>query len=348
MPFQNRVTPAGALIATKSRGTLMGNRGTLHNGQKEIVRTTDRKAWIYCELEFRERKQEVMAPGHYTQLFFLDEATALSAGHRPCARCKRQRYKEFISSLSLSYEVGSSESVDSHLSDSRLSKKPRARLSELPNGAFVQRLGGESLWIIWNQKIAEWTPSGYGKLTALDANEIGTVVTPPVVVQALRNGFIPAVHNSISSSEYDNEVLQHPNNLVPPDVDLSPLSANSIDASSKEDIPPSAESQTPFFKLDTTPRGKELYAYFGAILEETGMLEGHAYDLTKFMGNFSGHLTAQRILKTSDGRYLLSGEGLEYFQGRHQPGNKQFIDPYLFKEMKTRLREGGLGWRKIV
>ena len=89
MPLQNRVTPFGALIATESRGTLMGNRGCLHDEQQRIRRPFVGKRWIICVLEFRGRHRAVMSPGRYTELFFLDEATALAAGHRPCAECQR-------------------------------------------------------------------------------------------------------------------------------------------------------------------------------------------------------------------------------------------------------------------
>ena len=95
MPLQNRVTPFGALIATHDRGTLLGNRGLLHDPQKQVRRAWRLRRWIYCVLEFKGRHRTVMSPGRYTELFFLDEATALAAGHRPCAECKRTRYNEF-------------------------------------------------------------------------------------------------------------------------------------------------------------------------------------------------------------------------------------------------------------
>ena len=95
MPLQNRVTPFGELIATPARGTLMGNRGCLHDAQQRIRRTFAVKRWIICVLEFKGRHRQVMAPGQYTELFFLDEATALAAGHRPCAECQRARYDLF-------------------------------------------------------------------------------------------------------------------------------------------------------------------------------------------------------------------------------------------------------------
>src|SRR6202451_2054834 len=92
---QNRVTPFGDLVATPERGTFMGNRGVLHDAEGRIKRVWQLKRWIVCVLEFRGRKRQVMTPGRYTELFFLDEATALAAGHRPCAECRRQRFNAF-------------------------------------------------------------------------------------------------------------------------------------------------------------------------------------------------------------------------------------------------------------
>jgi len=97
VPLQNRVTPRGDIIATPARGTLMGNRGCLHDEARRIVRPIvgGYRAWVTCVLTFKGRRRPVMRPGRYTELFFLDEATALAAGHRPCAECQRQRYQLF-------------------------------------------------------------------------------------------------------------------------------------------------------------------------------------------------------------------------------------------------------------
>src|SRR6516162_4221037 len=95
MPRQNRVTPFGAIIATPERGTFMGNRGILHDDGGRIRRPWQVKRWLLCLLEFRRRKRTVMTPHRYTELFFLDEATGLAAGHRPCAECRHRRYRAF-------------------------------------------------------------------------------------------------------------------------------------------------------------------------------------------------------------------------------------------------------------
>src|SRR5215472_16656696 len=96
MPLENRVDPYGTLFRTPARGTMMGNRGgVIHNDEREIVRRYRSRRWIACVLEFRGRKRIVMSPRRYTELFFLDEAVALAAGHRPCAECRRARYNAF-------------------------------------------------------------------------------------------------------------------------------------------------------------------------------------------------------------------------------------------------------------
>jgi hypothetical protein len=88
MPRQNRVTPFGEIVATPERGTFLGNRGVLHDQAGNIRRAWQVERWLLCLLEFRGRKRAIMTPGHYTELFFLDEATGLAAGHRPCAECR--------------------------------------------------------------------------------------------------------------------------------------------------------------------------------------------------------------------------------------------------------------------
>src|SRR6516162_1328107 len=95
MPRQNRVTPFGELIETPERGTFMGNRGVLHDAAGHGRRAWQMKRWLVCVLDFRGRKRPVMTPGRYTELFFLDEATALAAGHRPCAECRHIRFIAF-------------------------------------------------------------------------------------------------------------------------------------------------------------------------------------------------------------------------------------------------------------
>src|SRR5262245_27436707 len=107
MPRPNRVTPFGDIIATPDRGTFMGNRGVLHDDAGRIQRAWQVKRWLVCVLAFKGRKRRGMRPGRYTELFFLDEATALAAGHRPCAECRRQRYNAFCNAWRLADARGS-------------------------------------------------------------------------------------------------------------------------------------------------------------------------------------------------------------------------------------------------
>ena len=97
VPRQNRVTPLGELIADPARGLVYGNRGCLHDGAGRIRRRYNGKRWIACRLSFRGwHRQPLMQPGRFTELFFLDEATAFAAGHRPCALCRREDYDRFV------------------------------------------------------------------------------------------------------------------------------------------------------------------------------------------------------------------------------------------------------------
>ncbi|SFM25500.1 hypothetical protein [Marinobacter zhejiangensis] len=109
MPLQNRVNPKGIIESNSARGTLMGNRGVLHNASKEVTRLFKTKAWITCALEFKGRQRTLMSPGAYTELFFLDEVAAFAAGHRPCVEYRRARYNEFRNAWSVAnnWEKGS-------------------------------------------------------------------------------------------------------------------------------------------------------------------------------------------------------------------------------------------------
>jgi hypothetical protein len=95
VPRRNRVTPFGEIIATEARGLLYGNRGVLHDNDGTLVRSWQVRRWIACRLEFKGRRRPLMRPGRFTELFFLDEATALAAGHRPCAECRREDFLRF-------------------------------------------------------------------------------------------------------------------------------------------------------------------------------------------------------------------------------------------------------------
>lgn len=185
MPLQNRVTPFGQIIATPARGTLMGNRGLIHNGQRRIVRDFRLERWIYCRLEFKGRQRKVMTPGLYTELFFLDEATAWAAGHRPCAECLTARWREFRALWDAS-RVWRAPEIDRVLHAERLGPRPQVLAKELPAGAFFAR-GGETYRVQPGAGASRWTPEGY-ELAESNDGEV-ELLTPPSLVAVLRRGF---------------------------------------------------------------------------------------------------------------------------------------------------------------
>src|SRR5919198_296045 len=134
MPRQNRVTPLGELIADPARGLVYGNRGCLHDDMGRIRRAYNGKRWIACRLEFKGRRRPLMRPGRFTELFFLDEATAFAAGHRPCALCRREDYNRF---LEIVIEPRA-DAIDARLHAERFTHH---RADDLPDGAFVLRDG---------------------------------------------------------------------------------------------------------------------------------------------------------------------------------------------------------------
>jgi hypothetical protein len=191
MPFQNRVTPLGELIATPERGLVYGNRGRLHDADGRIRRAWQVKRWISCRLEFRDyyRPGGPMPPGRYTGLFFLDEATAFAAGHRPCAECRREDYVRF---MELVGEKRAGD-IDERLHAERLGPKPMREVASLPDGAFV--LADGEPWLVLGGELLRWTPGGYTGRRA--ARGRSRVLTPPAVLPVLAsgwNGVVPLVN----------------------------------------------------------------------------------------------------------------------------------------------------------
>ena len=191
MSLQNRVTPLGELIATPERGLVYGNRGCLHDAERRIRRQFQVKRWIACRLAFRGRyRADPMPPGRYTGLFFLDEATAFAAGHRPCAECRREDYNRYLEIVG----ERRADDVDERLHAERTGPRPRA--SDLPEGAFVVR--DDEPWLVLGDDLLRWTPGGYTDRVARP-NRSMSVVTPRTTLEVLRagwNGAVPFLHPS--------------------------------------------------------------------------------------------------------------------------------------------------------
>src|SRR6185312_8272050 len=168
MPLQNRVTPFGAIVAVPERGTLMGNRGILHDDAGRLVRSWQVRRWIACRTAFRGRHRQLLQPHSWTELFFLDEATAFAAGHRPCAECRHADYQRFKAAWAVAVGVpNGADAMDTVLHADRLEGRgahQRKRtyweqLATLPDGAFI-RLDG-SAWLLWSEQLLEWSAGGY-------------------------------------------------------------------------------------------------------------------------------------------------------------------------------------------
>jgi hypothetical protein len=213
MPLQNRVTPYGDVIAVKARGALMGNRGRLHDASRQVVRrqVSSYRVWVTCRLAFKGRRRTVMGPGRYTELFFLDEATALAAGHRPCGECRRADYRRFKAAwlagnpergLGGNAPIGA---IDRELHRDRLTFDGRQRtfqadIETLPDGVFVAREGLETPWLIWRGAIWPWSPEGYGDPETKLGTDVATVLTPMSTLRALAAGYTPGVDASAQNS----------------------------------------------------------------------------------------------------------------------------------------------------
>jgi hypothetical protein len=206
VPLQNRVDPYGAIFRSPARGTMMGNRGgALHDDNREIVRRYKSRRWIACLLEFKDRKRSVMTPNRYTELFFLDEAVALAAGHRPCAECRRERFQAFRGAWKQKdgggrQEFPTADEMDAELHRARIDRRGAkvtyaAELDSLPNGCFVQVDGAAHL--VWDDALLLWTPECYAGKHRRQHSLTPTVLTPRPIVECLRAGYIPQTHPSL-------------------------------------------------------------------------------------------------------------------------------------------------------
>lgn len=199
-PRRNRVTPFGTLEAIDSRGTLMGNRGDLHGPDGTIRKLHAGKAWICCTLAERNGRRVIFdTRGHYTPLFFLDEAVAFAAGHRPCAECRRAdflRFKRHFNSATgrPADDFVPAREIDTLLHRERLDGKAkrlhRADLADLPDGSFFMAdTAPRTPLLLWEGKAYPWSHSGYGAPLRLPDGAEVTVLLPPTLVAVLRAGY---------------------------------------------------------------------------------------------------------------------------------------------------------------
>ena len=202
-PLQNRVTPMGELVADPARGLVYGNRGCLHDAAGGIRRSFNGRRWIACRLQFRGwHRGPLLQPGRFTELFFLDDATALAAGHRPCALCRREDYNRLVSVWrELHGGDCGADAIDLRLHrerlDGRARRLHRARGDRLPDGAFVLCDGAP--WLVRQGELLRWTAAGYRQRAAISGRRPAQLLTPPSLVALLGSGWrplVPLVHPS--------------------------------------------------------------------------------------------------------------------------------------------------------
>jgi hypothetical protein len=202
MSLQNRVTPFGDIAATSERGTFTGNRGIIHNPLTKTLlnKRWSNPAWIICVCDFRGRRRDVMATRSWTELFFLDEATAFAAGHRPCFYCRRDNASAFRAAWQEGNGVSrvKASEIDAVLHRERLDGRAKrlhalhCAIAELPDGAMVAA-EGESYLIVQGRAL-RWSFSGYCEVSAMPSNPL--LLTPPSTVRTLAAGYQPILHPS--------------------------------------------------------------------------------------------------------------------------------------------------------
>jgi hypothetical protein len=206
MPLQNRVTPTGDIIATPHRGMFTGNRGIIHDPATKTLlkKRWSSSAWITCVCEFRGWRRLVMGRRSWTELFFLDEATALAAGHRPCFFCRRDDANRFRAAWEKGNGVTDvrAREMDSVLHRERLDRSRKRLhplpmpLKQLPDGAMVQ--AGEESFLILQGRALQWSMGGYQK--ADGKIDDAMLLTPPSTLRAIGAGYRPVLHPSAGAT----------------------------------------------------------------------------------------------------------------------------------------------------
>jgi hypothetical protein len=204
MPLQNRVTPTGDIVATPERGMFTGNRGIIHDpATRTLTRRWAGPAWLICVCEFRGRRREVMGGRSWTELFFLDEATALAAGHRPCFFCRREDANRFRSCWEQGNGVTQirAREIDAVLHRERLEGRAKRLhplpmpFARLPDGAMLQ--AADESFAIVQGKALQWSPAGYRAV--VEAPQDALLLTPPSTLRAMSAGYRPVLHPSVGA-----------------------------------------------------------------------------------------------------------------------------------------------------
>jgi hypothetical protein len=191
---RNRVSPRGEIIAAPGRGAWMGNRGRLHEGRgtRDIVRNHQTKTWITCALAFKDRKLAQWEPNRYTLLFFLDEAVALAAGHRPCAECRRPAYNDFRACWAQTHggTVPYAAQMDAQLHHERTDPtERRAPWGTVPEGVFVDTDWGPAVVVGNHLRVWNHHENTYGDRLARPCAGAANLITPASTVDVLRAGY---------------------------------------------------------------------------------------------------------------------------------------------------------------
>jgi hypothetical protein len=212
---RNRVTPYGELIAVPDRGMFWGNRGVLVDGDGSLARYSRGKAWLICVLSYKGIRRQQWTPRRLTELFFLDEATALAAGHRPCGECRYVDYQKFKRCWAAARVSGGVpdgvpgvREIDERLHTDRLAapgvRRDRlagaevrrtytAPLASLPDGAMADLDGVPHL--VLGGRLLRWTPGGYAGAGPTRSGPV-TVITPRATVAVLAAGYRPVLHET--------------------------------------------------------------------------------------------------------------------------------------------------------
>lgn len=204
MPHRNRVGPFGALIETPARGAWYGNRGCLHDRHGRITeRRPPVDQWIVCVLEFKSRRRKLLQHGRFTELFFLDEATALAAGHRPCGECRRADLRRFGAHWPGQWTRGFAlaREIDAALRSERSARASPARRRRLDPARppadglmFVRIAEPQRALLAARGRLWAWTPFGYEGPLPWDRPEQALLLTPPSTAAAVERGYAPQIH----------------------------------------------------------------------------------------------------------------------------------------------------------